>query len=740
MSDYDDNEYIEPYQESLNESDYDDNCSLLLSKTIVYAVRENEIQKYILRKLILFYFYEKEIETLFNRSYNQVNCPYYNKYFIVTNNWMKHFLYYYNYIKVLPFIKKYKKKLNDEQFADLYIKLKLENINIIVTEIDNNKAEQIGTLLRSKKDFFPKKIKVEVGENKNKYKFYFYDQFIILNEKLYNEIKEDRGVTHNFQHDPKNVDKICLFQNIFIYRIGQDIFGIGKQLKSNSPISIYVFKILIIIITDNEFSSTPYEILKLKDLEFKLKNKNDYNIEVFKIEKQKHKKKDYILQKIDFSSKEVNINEEEIIKGEKTKKEKIESPKSNNINFKKITNIELINNNFYIEETKGDGNCLFNAFSQLIFDSDKYEDIIRKKINNYNKNNNGNNGFFTDKKEYIKNMGLDREYGGEIEILGFSELCEIRLTFFVRDITNENCIKSENDKITTYIYNENKEGNFAIILDNYIKRNRLNHYSSCKYKNGIGISNEKLHKIQEKLKKEDKNQDNNKDKKENEINKDKKNKIKENSTFINPKYSNIPNADYSSSNSEYNDFEYNLKINWESNDSILSIGKINSNNNNSSQKTNTNSSSKTNSEKKGNNNSNTEIKSKDEQKHNLFMTQPDKNVQNNNQNKNKDDDDKTNINKNYLYKKDEDNKYNDYFNEFKIRKNEEVNKKINIYAKRKEQEIKNKKRREELNKNEQFNKEKKLKDHEDYLNKRKEYEKELDIKYIQKRNEINKLN
>ena len=86
MSDYDDNEYIEPYQESLNESDYDDNCSLLLSKTIVYAVRENEIQKYILRKLILFYFYEKEIETLFNRSYNQVNYPYYNKYFIITNN------------------------------------------------------------------------------------------------------------------------------------------------------------------------------------------------------------------------------------------------------------------------------------------------------------------------------------------------------------------------------------------------------------------------------------------------------------------------------------------------------------------------------------------------------------------------------------------------------------------------------------------------------------------------------
>ena len=78
---------------------------------------------------------------------------------------MKHFLYYYNYIKVLPFIKKYKKKLNDEQFADLYRKLKLENINIIVTEIDNNKAEKIGTLLLSKKDFFPKKIKVEVGEN-----------------------------------------------------------------------------------------------------------------------------------------------------------------------------------------------------------------------------------------------------------------------------------------------------------------------------------------------------------------------------------------------------------------------------------------------------------------------------------------------------------------------------------------------------------------------------------------------
>ena len=50
-----------------------------------------------------------------------------------------------------------------------------------------------------------------------------------------------------------------------------------------------------------------------------------------------------------------------------------------------------------------------------------------------------------------------------------------------------------------YIYNEEKEGNFAIILNNYEGNSLNNHFCSCKCKTGIDISEEKLEQIKRKI-------------------------------------------------------------------------------------------------------------------------------------------------------------------------------------------------------------------------------------------------
>lgn len=93
-------------------------------------------------------------------------------------------------------------------------------------------------------------------------------------------------------------------------------------------------------------------------------------------------------------------------------------------------------------------------------------------------------------------MRKDKEYGDEYEIKAFSNLCGLKLICFERIINELTKIKTENDKIKIHIYNSNKEGYFAIILDNYGAVNEgLNHFSACIYKEGIGIPEEKLEEI-----------------------------------------------------------------------------------------------------------------------------------------------------------------------------------------------------------------------------------------------------
>ena len=148
-----------------------------------------------------------------------------------------------------------------------------------------------------------------------------------------------------------------------------------------------------------------------------------------------------------------------------------------------------------IKDSTGDGNCLFNSFSLLIFNNESYSNNIRQKICDYLRENK------LEDASYIKKMRNDKEYGGESEIYAFCLLCDIKITLYIRNINDINK-RSNNDKITIRIYNEHKLGNFSIFMNKYSQNEGLNHFSPCFLKNGSSISNSKLQKIKEIFEKE----------------------------------------------------------------------------------------------------------------------------------------------------------------------------------------------------------------------------------------------
>ena len=508
----------EDISEDINEQEPPKNenyISKLIEESIVGNIRENEIRPYIIKKLILFNLFNNELESLINRK--KIEKFSYCKYYIIKPFWMFNFLKFYNYHEILPIIQSQSNNLKLDDLCKKVFKIvKKQNIREAIyghEELEGN----FNNILRSENEFFPEKKRI-VDENKNKI-IKYYNDFIILDENLYDEIKDDKGNTHTFLHKPKKV-KIFLNDKIFIYQIKDNIIGFGVPLKSDH-LPFYLFKVLIIVVGDKKFDNEiEIERLKSEEILNLIDNKircNDLNIKILKLENQNSEKIILIKDPINFtfeenSKKNINFLDSikkgdyhyysnkryEVINDEEKKKED-KSEVSNNIDN---SIIKEINELYTKENIVGDGNCLFNAFSQLIFGNQSYADIIREKICEYNKKNSENFIEDEEKEKYFKNMRKDREYGGFIEIRGFSFFCDIKLTCYVMEI-DMNSNKIENTQ--RYVFNEEKEGNFALIMEYYKNNERKNHFSSLKSKKGIGISDEKLQQIKEILIKEQNN-------------------------------------------------------------------------------------------------------------------------------------------------------------------------------------------------------------------------------------------
>ena len=719
------------------------------------STTENEIREYIIKKLILFYKYNSEIESIINDKNNKPYSPFYKNYYIIQEKWINVFLYYYNYNKILPIIKRHKYNLNSEIISnDLYKIIKKKNNK---EEILNNKEFELklNNYLRSDKNYFPKKIKMII-ENGHK-EFNFYDQFMILEEKLYSEIKEDKGITHTFLHNPIKVE-IFIFENYFIYLIDNNIFAFGIIHNSEKE-NFYKLKVLILIITDEEFYGEIdlFKSFIQEKIQKKIKN-NNYELEIYSINNQNYTKMNITPFKNPSNNKTSyyiinnNINEESI-KDNKCP-EKIIEPEEEEAKTLCTTNIEDINNLYTIEETTGDGNCLFNAFSQLIFGNENYSTIIRQKLCDFIKKNNKYKNFFetNEQEQYISNMQRDQEYGGEFEINAFSNFCDIKLTWFINDINNES---NQNKNIKTKIYNEEKEGNFAIILNNYGENSLKNHFSSCIYKNGNDISEEKLKQIRNKFLQEDLSNKNNE--------------------YINQKKIDL----YSEcdDNYDYNDFEQNANyLNDENKSNQIFIEEfINDNNEekkneqqkngekkneqqknekgknekdkneqekneqekNGEKKNEKGKNEKGKNEKEKNEQEKNEEKKNEQEKNEKEKNEEKKNEQQENekekneQQKNEQQKNEKNSNTKPINKEEE--KFNKYYKDFVKRTDKETKKKINKIKKEKERMENAKKKRKELeiNKNEQLRNRQKARDN--YCKNRKNYTQNINEK-LQKYN------
>ena len=125
----------------------------------------------------------------------------------------------------------------------------------------------------------------------------------------------------------------------------------------------------------------------------------------------------------------------------------------------------------------GDGNCLFNSLIYLIFETSDYNGIIRQKICDYMYRTNYNDDVadYKECEEKIAKMRRDGEYGSGNEVRAFCELCNIRITTYIRTILGN--MKQKTDKIQKMVSGEEYNENFAILLDDYGQNLELkNHF------------------------------------------------------------------------------------------------------------------------------------------------------------------------------------------------------------------------------------------------------------------------
>ena len=98
----------------------------------------------------------------------------------------------------------------------------------------------------------------------------------------------------------------------------------------------------------------------------------------------------------------------------------------------KASIITSLTDKFNITEEEPDGNCLFRALSRGCFGSPEFHGEIRESIWDYILHNNQRfaNHLHQEAKEYVQKMLEDGEWGGEPEIVAFSELYNVNVTVY----------------------------------------------------------------------------------------------------------------------------------------------------------------------------------------------------------------------------------------------------------------------------------------------------------------------
>ena len=126
------------------------------------------------------------------------------------------------------------------------------------------------------------------------------------------------------------------------------------------------------------------------------------------------------LQSSNLSLSKSGININNSLLGKKTKNNSTPLNEEQEIKFQKI----MENNNFLIKKVVGDGNCMFRAFSDQIYGTEKYHNVLREKCMDYLV---VQKRFFEqfiegDFDYYIKEKRKDGTWGDDIELEALSEI------------------------------------------------------------------------------------------------------------------------------------------------------------------------------------------------------------------------------------------------------------------------------------------------------------------------------
>ena len=277
---------------------------------------------------------------------------YINEYCCINSKWMKYFLDFYNYERINTLFKQNEIKSEEE----LYIGIK-ENEIPLKPGFNDSITKSI-----KQENFEPKKNNIlnytfnvlKSGEIAR-----YFDDFVLVDKNLYDELKKyDKNpikLDYNKYEISENIIKICLVDNIFIYKVNENVLGIGiPEIPVNTGIPIFKIQFFIIINEKYDYTneektfdsdSEINEILRAKDLkkylildrkanfekedEFKridLKFNNNkigfiYNINNFKIE-------NYLVRNDSEEDKKEKLKEafnrkNEILKQEERKQEKM---------------------------------------------------------------------------------------------------------------------------------------------------------------------------------------------------------------------------------------------------------------------------------------------------------------------------------------------------------------------------------------------------------------------------------
>mgnify|MGYP006873059139 CR=1 FL=1 len=250
------------------------NCS---SDTENQSSENNEISQDIAKILFNLNNYNNKLISSIKRDYPsefKYKENYSNKYYCINSKWMNYFLLIYNYKKIKTLISDF--KINSEE--ELNIKIKDIGITLNSGYNDINKDSIKISNFEPEKKIIQKSIcnVYKSGELAR-----YFDDFTLVDKKLYDEMKQYNENTINstskIDEINGNIVEIYLVDDIFIYKISENILGIGIPEIPKETV-FPVFKIQFFIIIDGNYCYFDEEkinsdseineiLLKSKDLE-----------------------------------------------------------------------------------------------------------------------------------------------------------------------------------------------------------------------------------------------------------------------------------------------------------------------------------------------------------------------------------------------------------------------------------------------------------------------------------------